>query len=61
MHKYDVLIIGLGPVGAILASLCARSGLSVKVIERDFEVYKEPRAIVPDHEVVRQLGLIDFA
>lgn len=61
MHKYDVLIIGLGPVGAILASLCARSGLSVKVIERDFEVYKEPRAIVLDHEVVRQLGLIDCA
>ena len=61
MQKHDVLIIGLGPVGAILASLCARSGLSVKVIERDHEVYKEPRAIVLDHEVVRQLGLIDCA
>ena len=61
MQRHDVLIIGLGPVGAILASLCARSGLSVKVIERDYEVYKEPRAIVLDHEVVRQLGLIDCA
>ncbi|MEO1404951.1 MAG: bifunctional 3-(3-hydroxy-phenyl)propionate/3-hydroxycinnamic acid hydroxylase [Pseudomonadota bacterium] len=61
MKKHDILIIGLGPVGAILASLCARSGLSVKVIERDYEVYKEPRAIVLDHEVVRQLGLIDCA
>ena len=61
MQKHDVLIIGFGPVGAVLASLCARSGLSVKIIERDFEVYKEPRAIVLDHEVIRQLGLIDCA
>ncbi|MEM7663624.1 MAG: bifunctional 3-(3-hydroxy-phenyl)propionate/3-hydroxycinnamic acid hydroxylase [Pseudomonadota bacterium] len=61
MTRFDVLIIGFGPVGAILANLCARSGLSVKVIERDYEVYKEPRAIVLDHEVVRQLGLIDCA
>ncbi|MEL7482477.1 MAG: bifunctional 3-(3-hydroxy-phenyl)propionate/3-hydroxycinnamic acid hydroxylase [Pseudomonadota bacterium] len=61
MQRFDVLIVGLGPVGAILASLCARSGLSVKVIERDHEVYKQPRAIVLDHEVVRQLNLIDCA
>lgn len=61
MQRYDVLIVGLGPVGALLASLCARSGLSVKVIERDYEVYKQPRAIVLDHEVVRQLNLIECA
>jgi 3-(3-hydroxy-phenyl)propionate hydroxylase len=61
MQKYDVLIVGLGPVGAVFASLCGRAGLSVKVIERDYEAYKEPRAIVLDHEVVRLLGLIDSA
>ncbi|MEO0465670.1 MAG: bifunctional 3-(3-hydroxy-phenyl)propionate/3-hydroxycinnamic acid hydroxylase [Pseudomonadota bacterium] len=61
MQDPDVLIIGLGPVGAILAGLCARSGLSVKVYERDHEVYKQPRAIVMDHEVMRQMNFIDCA
>ena len=61
MHDPDVLIIGLGPVGAILASVLARSGLSVKIIERDLEVYKQPRAIVLDHEVMRLLNFIDCA
>ena len=61
MKQHDVLIIGFGPVGALLASLCARSGLSVKVIERDYQVYKQPRAIVLDHEVMRQLNIIDCA
>lgn len=61
MQDPDVLIVGLGPVGAILANLCARSGLSVKVVERDHDVYKQPRAIVLDHEVVRQLNLIGAA
>ena len=61
MQNPDVLIVGLGPVGAVLAGLLAKSGLSVKVVERDLEIYKQPRAIVLDHEVVRQLNLIGVA
>lgn len=57
----DVVIIGLGPVGGVLAALCAQSGLSVTVIERDTEVYRLPRAVAMDHEVLRQVNLIGVA
>ncbi|MEM9085050.1 MAG: bifunctional 3-(3-hydroxy-phenyl)propionate/3-hydroxycinnamic acid hydroxylase [Pseudomonadota bacterium] len=61
MDAPDILIVGLGPVGAVMASLCARQGLKVLAIERDLEIYKQPRAIVLDHEVMRLLNLIDCA
>lgn len=61
MQDPDVLVIGLGPVGAVFAALCAKQGLSVLVIERDTEIYKQPRAIVIDYEVMRQLNLIGCA
>jgi len=50
---YDVLIVGYGPVGATLAALLARQGLSVAVIEQAAGVYDKPRAITLDHEVMR--------
>ncbi|MEM1402286.1 MAG: bifunctional 3-(3-hydroxy-phenyl)propionate/3-hydroxycinnamic acid hydroxylase [Pseudomonadota bacterium] len=61
MLHTDVLIVGLGPIGAILAGLLVRLGLTVKVVERDLDVYKQPRAIVLDDEVVRQLNLLGVA
>ena len=51
--QYDVAIIGLGPVGATAAILFAEAGLNVVVIERDIEVYKLPRAVNLDGEIVR--------
>ncbi|MEM1112772.1 MAG: bifunctional 3-(3-hydroxy-phenyl)propionate/3-hydroxycinnamic acid hydroxylase [Pseudomonadota bacterium] len=57
----DVLIIGLGPVGAVLAALCGQAGLSVRAVERDHAVYKNPRAIQMDQEVLRQLNLVGVA
>ena len=35
----DVAIIGLGPVGALLANLLGQAGLEVEVFERDREIY----------------------
>ncbi|MEM8917471.1 MAG: bifunctional 3-(3-hydroxy-phenyl)propionate/3-hydroxycinnamic acid hydroxylase [Pseudomonadota bacterium] len=61
MQDPDVLVIGLGPVGAVFAALCAKQGLNVLVLERDSEIYKQPRAIVIDYEVMRQLNLIGCA
>ncbi|MEM9403855.1 MAG: bifunctional 3-(3-hydroxy-phenyl)propionate/3-hydroxycinnamic acid hydroxylase [Pseudomonadota bacterium] len=58
---FDVLVIGLGPVGGVLAALCAQSGLGVLVIDRDTEVYRLPRAVAMDQEVLRQVGLIGVA
>ena len=45
----DVLVVGLGPVGAAMAALLARCGVSVIAIERDTVVYPLPRAVPFDH------------
>ena len=50
---YDVAIIGLGPVGCAAAVFLAELGLRVVAIERDVEVYKLPRAVNLDGEIVR--------
>jgi 3-(3-hydroxy-phenyl)propionate hydroxylase len=58
----DVAIVGYGPVGAVLANLLGRDGLRVQAFERDREVYKLPRAVHFDHEIMRifqSIGLRD--
>ncbi|WP_448577452.1 bifunctional 3-(3-hydroxy-phenyl)propionate/3-hydroxycinnamic acid hydroxylase MhpA [Thermaurantiacus sp.] len=60
----DVVIIGLGPVGAVMALLLADEGLRVTVIERERHLYPHPRAAHFDHEIMRlfqSLGLADAA
>ncbi|MEJ2090266.1 MAG: FAD-dependent monooxygenase [Gammaproteobacteria bacterium] len=52
---HDVAILGLGPVGCMAAILLSRAGLKVVGIERDEEVYKLPRAVNLDGEIVRAL------
>ena len=42
--KYDVAIVGAGPVGTTLAALLAKRGLSVVVLERDLDIYPLQRA-----------------
>ena len=57
---FDIAIIGMGPVGATAALFLARAGLTVVVIERDEAVYKLPRAVALDGEIIRgfqRLGL----
>ncbi len=56
----EVLIVGLGPVGATLAALLGDLGVDVLAIERSTSVYPLPRAVHFDHEIMRvfqQLGL----
>ena len=53
MSRYDVILVGLGPVGAAAAILFAESGLRVAAIERDEEIYRLPRAVNLDGEIVR--------
>jgi len=50
---YDVILIGYGPVGKILALLLDRMGWKVGVFERWQEVYPLPRAVCIDHEIFR--------
>jgi 2-polyprenyl-6-methoxyphenol hydroxylase-like FAD-dependent oxidoreductase len=51
----DVAIVGLGPVGGVLACLLGRQGRNVVVIERHATSYPLPRAVHFDHEVGRIL------
>lgn len=56
----DVIIIGLGPTGAVLAHLLGQAGVSTVVFERESEVYPRPRAVFFDDEICRllwQVGL----
>ena len=55
LPDYDILLIGLGPVGATAAIMLAESGLRVAAVERDEEVYRLPRAVNLDGEIIRAL------
>ena len=53
---YDVVIVGLGPVGAALAALLGGRGLSVLVLERETAPYGLPRAAHLDGAALRTLA-----
>ena len=58
----DVLIVGLGPVGATLAALLGDLGVRTLVVEKEPAVYPMPRAAHFDHEAMRlfqQLGIAE--
>jgi 3-(3-hydroxy-phenyl)propionate hydroxylase len=59
--KADVVIIGCGPVGAMLANLLGLQGISTLVLERAAEIYDLPRAVHFDDEVMRLLQTVDLA
>jgi 3-(3-hydroxy-phenyl)propionate hydroxylase len=66
MPSYDVLVVGCGPVGAVLAARLGAAGLDVLVVERAREVHPLPRAVAADDEVQELLarvapGLLDGA
>jgi 2-polyprenyl-6-methoxyphenol hydroxylase-like FAD-dependent oxidoreductase len=52
---FDVAIVGYGPVGQALAALLGRAGHRVAVFERFMEIYRLPRAVHIDHEIMRLL------
>lgn len=49
----DVLVVGLGPVGATLCALLAREGVSAIAVEKETGIYPLPRAAHFDHEIMR--------
>jgi 3-(3-hydroxy-phenyl)propionate hydroxylase len=51
--RCDVVVVGLGPVGATLACLLANRGVSVLVLERAGSMYPLPRAVHFDDETLR--------
>jgi 3-(3-hydroxy-phenyl)propionate hydroxylase len=61
-----VLVVGCGPVGALLAARLGAAGLQVVVVDRAAEVHPLPRAVAADDEVQEILvrtvpGVLDGA
>ncbi len=55
---FDVVVIGLGPTGGTLANLLAMNNLSILVLEKEAGIYKLPRAVHFDDEVMRVFNTI---
>ncbi|MES2069205.1 MAG: bifunctional 3-(3-hydroxy-phenyl)propionate/3-hydroxycinnamic acid hydroxylase [Pseudomonadota bacterium] len=53
----DVLLVGLGPVGATAANLLGRYGVRILVLEKSLDIFMAPRAIVLDNEALRILQM----
>lgn len=61
-EHYDVVIVGAGPTGAMLAALLGQAGVKTLLTDRSSEIYPLPRAAHIDHETVRifqQVGIVD--
>ena len=52
-----MLVVGLGPVGAALANLLARYGVTVLAVDQATEIFTKPRAIALDNEALRILQM----
>jgi 2-polyprenyl-6-methoxyphenol hydroxylase-like FAD-dependent oxidoreductase len=57
----DVAIVGYGPVGQALGAMLGRAGHRVAVFERFSEIYRLPRAVHLDHEIMRLLQALGLA
>ena len=60
-QRADVVVVGLGPVGAVAANLAGQAGLDVLVIDRDLAPFALPRAIVFDAEIMRVFASVGLA
>ena len=54
----DIIVVGLGPVGAALAVLLGRYGVRVLAVDKATEIFTKPRAIALDNEALRILQLV---
>ena len=59
--NFDCIVIGYGPVGALLSIFLSKLGLSVAVIDKNLDIYPLPRAIHFDDEVMRIFQMVNLS
>ncbi len=59
--RYDVLVVGFGPAGAVAAGMLGQKGYSTLVVDRLTGIYDKPRAIALDHEIFRHFDNMGVA
>jgi 2-polyprenyl-6-methoxyphenol hydroxylase-like FAD-dependent oxidoreductase len=59
--EFDLVIAGMGPVGAVAANLAGQFGLRTLVLDKSLTVFEKPRAMGLDHEVMRIFGNLGIA
>jgi 3-(3-hydroxy-phenyl)propionate hydroxylase len=57
----DLLVVGMGPAGDVLAGLARLHGLSVVAIDQAPAIHPLPRAAVFDHEIMRIFQILGVA
>lgn len=60
-QEVDVLVVGLGPVGATIGCLLGRYGVSTLIVDKSTEIWMAPRAIALDNEALRILQMAGLA
>ncbi len=58
--NFDVIIVGMGPSGLVLAGLLANYGIKVGLFERNKSTVNEPRAVSIDDESLRILQSVSM-
>src|ERR1700756_5174002 len=53
----EILLIGLGPVGATIANLLGHHGVRVLAVDKATDIFLAPRAIALDNDALRVLQL----
>lgn len=61
LQRFDVIVVGYGPTGLVLASLLGQQGHKVAVVERWRELYGKPRLTHIDGETARLISLASDA
>lgn len=51
--EYQVVIVGMGPIGLTMANLLGQAGVRTLMLERDLTPYGLPRAVAVDDEAMR--------
>jgi 3-(3-hydroxy-phenyl)propionate hydroxylase len=57
-HTVDVLVVGAGPCGALMANMLGSYGVRTAVIDRSTEIIEYPRAVGMDDESLRAMQLV---